>query len=222
MALGRTAYKLMDARSIADVPEHEIVELLLEEEPLRGMILSAAGAHRASHIHFRVPSAELTSDRRKDGDVDLLVYGDAGPQSAAAYEFKRVKIARHTFKTGTPNKLSAISKAVHQANALEQIGFSAIVLAVLLITDGRERLEFNFAFRGASHDLLRTVDSAIDLSDLHPDVGVCRFEIMQPINRDFTMSGGIMVKAFRIPNIRTQPQELTSRIELYASRAAGA
>jgi hypothetical protein len=130
-----------------------------------------------------------------------------------------VKIAAHTFSTGSPNKLSAISKAIHQANALERIGFSIVVLAILLVTDGRERIEFNFAFRGASHDLLRTVDSAIDLSNLHEDVGVCRFEVVQPIDRDFTMSGGISVKAFRIPSIRQQPPDLTERIALYASSA---
>jgi hypothetical protein len=196
--------------------------MLIKDDLLRGMILSAAGAHLASHIHLRVPSQELAPDSGENGDVDLLVYGDAGPQQAAAYEFKRVKIAPHTFSTGSPNKLAAIAKAVHQANALERIGFSTVVLAILLVTDGRERVEFNFAFRGASHDLLRTVDSAIDLSDLRADVGVCRFEVVQPIDRDFTMSGGISVKAFRIPKIRQQPLELTQRIHLYGSRVAGA
>jgi hypothetical protein len=212
----------MDARSIADVPEHELVELLLRDEPLRGMILSAAGANRAFQIHFRVPSAVLAADPTANGDVDLLVYEDSAPELAVAYEFKRVKIASHTFNTGSPNKLSQLSKAVRQANALERIGFSTVVLAILLVTDGRTRIEFNFAFRGATHDLLRTVDSAIDLSELHPDIGAHRFEVVQPLDRDFTMSGGVSVKAFRVPKIRPQPMELTQRIQAYASRAPGA
>jgi hypothetical protein len=186
------------------------------------MILSAAGANRASQIHFRVPSAKLSADSAANGDVDLLVYEDSAPESAIAYEFKRVKIASHTFSTGSPNKLSQISKAVRQANALERIGFSTVVLAVVLVTDGRARVEFNFAFRGATHDLLTTVDSAIDLSELHPDVGAHRFEVVQPLDRDFTMSGGISVKAFRIPKIRPQPLELTKRIQACTSRSARA
>ena len=212
----------MDARSIVDVPEHELVELLLNDDLLRSMILSAGGARLESRIHFRVPSLELAPELGEDGDVDLLVCGNEEPHQAIAFEFKRVKIARHTFDTGSPNKLSAISKAVHQANALERIGFSTVVLGILLVTDGRERVEFNFAFRGASHDLLRTVDAAIDLSRLHVDVGVCRFEIVQPLDREFTMSGGISAKAFRIPKIRLQRAELTRRIKLYESREAGA
>ena len=94
----------MDARSIADVPEHELVELLLKEGPLRSMVLSAAGAHGASQAHFRVPSPELAPDSHKNGDVDLVVYNEATPHLAAAYEFKRVKVSPPTFSTGRPNK----------------------------------------------------------------------------------------------------------------------
>ena len=210
----------MNARSIVDVPEHELVELLLEEKPLRSMILSAAGAHYASRCQFRVPVEQLAPTSGEKGDVDLLIYSDEAPEHAAAFEFKRVKIAQHTFQTESPNKLAQISKAVHQANMLERIGFSIVILGILLVTDGRGRVEFNFAFRGASHDLLRKVDAAIDLSQLHPDVGVHRFEVVQPIDREFTMSGGISVKSFQIPRIRTQSTELTRRIQLYASREA--
>jgi hypothetical protein len=133
-----------------------------------------------------------------------------------------VKIARHTFDTGSPNKLSAISKAVQQANALERIGFSQVALVILVVTDGRERVEFNFAFRGATSDLLRTVDNAIDLSRLHPDIGVFRMEVVQPVNRPVAESGGISGKAYRIPKIREQHSELTTRIRQYASTNSGA
>ena len=74
----------MEARSIVDVPEHELVEAIIKDDLLRGMILSAAGAHLASHFHLRVPSQDLAPDSGENGDVDLLVYGDAGPQQAAA------------------------------------------------------------------------------------------------------------------------------------------
>lgn len=209
----------MDARSVADVPEHELVELLVRDPLLRSMILSATGSTVASRMQLRVPSSELAPDRNELGDVDLLAYEEAALHLAAAYEFKRVKVTREAFYTGNPNKLAEIAKAVHQANALERIGFSRVALAIVVVTDGRERVQFNFAFRGASHELLRTVDTAIDLSGLHPDVGACRFEVVQPIDRDFTLSGGISAKVLRIPRVRNQPPKLAERIELYASRA---
>lgn len=212
----------MDARSIAEVPEHELVPLILRHDPLRRMVLAATGAHFGSVVHFRVPSSELCSDASAIGDVDALIYQSMTPEFAAAYEFKRVKVARQTFRTGRPNKLSALSKAVHQANALERIGFSRVALVVLLVTDGRERVEFNFAFRGATPELLRTVDTAIDLSDLHPDVGVFRMEVVQWTDRDITLSGGISGKSFRMPRIRSQSSQLTGRIKGYAYRATRA
>jgi hypothetical protein len=209
---------MMDARSVADVPEHELVELLVNDHLLRSMILSATGSNSATRMHLRVPSSELAPDRNELGDVDLLVYDETTPHLAAAYEFKRVKVTRDAFYTGSPNKLAQISKAIQQANALERMGFNRVALAIVVVTDGRERVEFNFAFRGASHALLRTVDSAIDLSGLHADVGACRFEVVQPIDRDFTLSGGISAKALRIPRARGQRPELSERIELYHSR----
>jgi hypothetical protein len=212
----------MDARSIGDVPEQELVESLVADRILRSAILSAAGATNASRFLLRVPIADIAAESGEKGDVDLVAYPGSDTHLAAAYEFKRVKISSHTFHTGKPNKLAELSKAIQQANALARLGFNRVVLAVLLVTDGRERTEFNFAFRGATNDLLRTVESAIHMSDLHKDVGVCRFEVVQPIDREFTLSGGIGIRALRIPKVRRQPDELTSQIEHYASRTAHA
>jgi hypothetical protein len=40
----------MDARSVADVPEHELVELLVNDQLLRSMTLSATGSNSATPI----------------------------------------------------------------------------------------------------------------------------------------------------------------------------
>lgn len=205
----------MDAPSIADVPEHELVHLLLSHNALSSMVLAATIGQGLSQVRLRVPFPAILSSGEQ-GDVDALVYPRGTPERSAAYEFKRVKIARHTFDTGSPNKLSAISKAVQQANALERIGFSQVALVILVVTDGRARVEFNFAFRGATSDLLRTVDNALDLSRLHPDIGVFRMEVVQPVNRHVAESGGISGKAYRIPKIREQNSDLTTRIRQYA------
>lgn len=210
----------MDAPSIVDVPEHDLVPLLLNHNVLSQMVFAATGSQIPSEVHLRVPfPALLNSDEQ--GDVDALVHQYGTPELAAAYEFKRVKIAPHTFDTGAPNKLSAISKAVQQANALERIGFSRVALVILVVTDGRQRVDFNFAFRGATPDLLRTVDNAIDVSRLHVDIGVFRLEVVQPVDRHVSESGGISGKAYRLPKVRGQPAELTDRIRQYASRKAG-
>jgi hypothetical protein len=68
----------MDARSIPGIPEHELVQALLSESPLRNMILSAAGARDASKFHFRMPASELAPDSSENGDVDLLALRTEG------------------------------------------------------------------------------------------------------------------------------------------------
>ena len=127
----------MNIRSVAEIPEHDLVPLLLQRSALQGMILAAAGAHGADKMYFRVPAVALSGEASDLGDVDALVYAAGAPEFSAAYEFKRVKIMPHTFHTGMPSKLSELAKAVHQANALERLGFNRLVLAMVIVTDGR-------------------------------------------------------------------------------------
>jgi hypothetical protein len=213
----------VDAKAVTDVPEHELVMAIFAHDILRGMVLSASGSTPDARVFLRVPGAEVSPGGvSKVGDVDALVVSPDHPELAAAYEFKRVKIARHTFDTGMPGKLTELHKAIHQANALATVGFSLVVLTIVVVTDGRGRLDFNFVFRGASAELLRTVDAALDLSDLDETVGVFRPELVQPVDADITLSGGMSAKVVRPPRRRSQPAALTESIKKLLSRGTAA
>src|SRR5713101_6153300 len=100
----------MDAPSIAAIPEHDLVPLLLGHGMLRGMILAAAGATTADRFLFRVPVEAMAPKAGEAGDIDALVYTSSAPNFTSAYEFKRIKILPHTFATRTPNKLQELDK----------------------------------------------------------------------------------------------------------------
>jgi hypothetical protein len=97
------------------------------------------------------------------------------------------------------------------------LGFSRVVLSVLVVTDGRSRGEFNFAFRGPTGEIIGKINRAFDLTDLHGDIGVARIEIVQPVDKDFTLAGGIGGRFLRDPAPREQSASLTVAIQQYAA-----
>lgn len=207
----------MQQRSLADIPEPELVDTLCRDSMLRRWLFSPFLTGPQDTHFLRVPFAELATPKPPGGDVDavLLPAGDAG--RAVAYQVKRVKVSDTTFHTLMPGKLGEIRKAVQQANATLSLGFSRVVLAVLVVTDGRSRAEFNFAFRGPTGEIMGTIHRALDLTDLHQDIGVVRIEITQPIDKDFTLAGGIGGRYIRDPAPRDQSASLTVALQRYAA-----
>jgi len=188
------------------------------------MLVGAAGTAPDPEMLFAVPTRDLGTPIAEGapGDIDAVIFPADRIEFATAFEFKRVKVQAHTFLTRMPGKLGELKKGVRQANGLQRMGFHRIVLAVLVVTDGRERTKFSFIFRGASATILQDVDSAIDLSELHDDVGAFRLEIIQPLDRDITLSGGITGKAHRIGRTRQQSEQLTQALGAYYRSHSGA
>lgn len=214
-------YRAMQARSIAEIPEPELVQVLSGHPMLRPWLFDPFLTGPSDRIFLRVPFVELAETSYRDGDVDaiLLPRGEAG--SAVAYQIKRVKVSDTTFQTLMPGKLGGFPKAVQQANATVGLGFSRVVLSVLIVTDGRCRREFNFAFRGPTGKIIGQVNQALDLTDLHRDIGVARIEITQPVDEDFTLAGSIGGVYLREPALRKQNPSLTSALERFPSAKAG-
>lgn len=210
----------MEARSVSEIPEGELVEALCGDSMLRRWLCGPflTGGH--DRIFLRVPFTELAAAEPRGGDVDAILLPAGDPGSAVAYQIKRVKVSASTFNTVMPGKLGDIGKAVQQANATLSLGFSVVVLSVVVVTDGRSRGEFNFAFRGPTGAIIAQINRALDLSDLHEDIGVARIEIVQPVNTDFSLAGGVGGGFVRPPAVREQNPSLSNALRRYASAHA--
>ena len=90
------------------------------------------------------------------------------------------------------------------------------MLTFLVVADGRSRTELNFAFRGPTGEIIGAINRAIDLTKLHDAVGVARIEIVQPVDMDFTLAGGIGGRFFRESGLRAQNRALSAALERYA------
>lgn len=79
-------YRAMQARSIAEIPEPELVQMLSGHPELRLWLFDPFLTGPSDRIFLRVPFVELAETRYRDGDVDaiLLPRGEAG--SAVAYQ----------------------------------------------------------------------------------------------------------------------------------------
>ena len=157
-----------------------------------------------------------------DGDVDALLLPAGEPGQAVAHQIKRVKVSANTFHTLRPGKLGDLRKLIHQGNATVALGFARVVRSVLLATDGRSRVEFNFRGRGPTGEIIGVVGRALDLTDLDRGIGVARIEIAQPVNQDITLARGVGGWFVRPPAVRDQPAALPTAVAAYASSHAGA
>ena len=158
-------------------------------------------------------------EREQLGDIDLLLV--PRETQAVAIQFKRVKVPTTAFATGNPGKLRGLKKGVHQCNDLVSRGFYRVMLGIILVVDGRERTEFNFAFRGATDEHLRAVKSAVDQDLLSARAGIFIIEIAQPLDRDITLSGGIGPMVLRWGTTGAQPEHLTRHLRDWMDWGAG-
>jgi hypothetical protein len=125
-------------------------------------------------------------------------------------ECKHVKFKAEAFQTGLPNKLEALEKGAEQATKLLTCGFHKTLLVVLVTVDGRERQEFNPAFRGLSADMAETVEQRVRELRLPAEIGVIIVEISQPLDKSIHDSAGIGFRAVREAIPRLQRDEATA------------
>ncbi|MBV6523133.1 MAG: hypothetical protein MNPFHGCM_03301 [Gemmatimonadaceae bacterium] len=207
----------MQARSLAEIPEPELVTALCDDPMLRTWLFAPLLTGPRDRWLLQVPFIDLGIGRH-NSDLDAVLLRDGNPIDAVAYQIKRVKVTEATFATGLPGKLGEMPKAVRQANATAALGFARVVLTFLVVADGRTRTEFNFAFRGPTGEIVGAINRAIDLTNLHDSVGVARIEVVQPLDRDFTLAGGIGGGFLRQPQPREQDAALSAALERYGTK----
>jgi hypothetical protein len=164
--------------SLADVPEGELIKLLLgdptrpfpdlhgfPEDPVFKEGVDLAG----------VPGGFV-------GDVDVLICDPARPDLAVAIQAKRIKFDAWDIERGSPKKLQELEKAYEQANRDARVGFSLVYLYLFVVVDSREQNLGKNSYAGLSTELKELVYRAVSLSELDERVGLVQIELVQPMD----------------------------------------
>jgi hypothetical protein len=196
--------------SISDIGEASLIGQLLADLGLRSNLLGIQGI-ASDPVCFQnvcldgIPSDVVT-------DVDILLCAPGQPESAIAVEVKRIKVGASALRSGRPNKLDELKKAVQQANLLARAGFSQVYLFVLVVVDSREKNMGKISYDGADSELRSLIEQAISVKGLNPRVGLVRYEFVQPMDHAPLGEGALNAYGARLVRSAQkvpQPDELT-------------
>lgn len=210
----------MEAWSIADVPEHSLVDLLFDHLHQFERLAIPPLTPWPCHVRKRVLPRDLGLPASAFGDVDALLVPHDDISQCRAVEFKRIRITSKTFQAGVPNKLGELTRALTQANELSRVGFACVWLQVLVVTDSRGLNPGRLVFQGPTGRMIEMVRERLDLNTLAPNVGVCILELTQPTDRPVFETGMMGGSMLRTPAQAHQPRDLTERVRLLVSPLA--
>jgi hypothetical protein len=202
----------MQEENATIIEEKQLIRWLFTECALTASVFEQLNLSRGARVAFDVAEPIINSHLGFPGDIDVLVYQYLKPEMTTAIECKRVKIKASTFETLKPNKLSALERGVEQTNGLVRIGFHVCWLLAIIVTNGRERIDFNFASRGPTPELVKIINAFPGREKLLGEVGLAFFELTQPLDKPIEAAGGIGFRIVRNPIPRIQDEKLTSRI----------
>lgn len=184
----------MDAQNVTSIDEKPLAKWLFQGVPGARMLRREFRLVAASRVLFEVPTHEIVPGAHGPGDVDVLVADADYLQHAVAFEVKRVKVDAATFATNTPGKVAKLKQGVQQVNLLCELGFHRAYLLVVIVTDGRERGDHGFPFRGPTPEILRVIREFPGQDKLHPRAGLAFVEMTQPVDKGIQFAGSIGIQ----------------------------
>jgi hypothetical protein len=203
-------------KSLAEIPEPELVKRLVDDPVLLSDLLAVKGIPSHSVPHTRVPFAGLPGDAR--GDVDLLLVDPSAPHQATAVEVKRVKFDAEALRTGRPNGLQGLKKGLRQAGTLAGIGFWQPYLYAVVVVDSRERNAGRITFEGLSPDQERAVDAFLESLALPPRVGLIRYDFVQSMDDVPLRTGSGGTRLIHLATPAPQPAGVTEWVRCCPTR----
>lgn len=201
-----TAVSALTQRSLAEIPEGELVQFLLADSHWRQRIV---GLHGIPDEARHYPEVQLASLGKK-GDIDILLVAPGHAEFATAIQVKRVKVSSMTFASGKPNRLDALKELKRQTNLLVDLGFAQVFCFVIVVVDSRIQNGCAYRFDGLTPVLRRIIENSLSTEGLAKRVGLVHFEIDQPMDDAPLSTGTFFAKALRMPEIAVQPQPLTT------------
>lgn len=202
----------MQALSATAIHEAPLCRWLFGKSPAFRNLATELRIGPGSRVTFEVSTRELVPSARGPGDIDVLVFDQRAPQHALAIEVKRIRVAPESFDTGLPSGLSELKHGVQQANLLGELGFHRTYLLIAVVTDGRQRSDYNFFGRGPSLELLQIITQFTGRDRLSSGVGLAFVELTQPVDKDVTDAGSTGAWVNRSAQDSEQPATLTGAI----------
>lgn len=151
-------------------------------------------------------------DRESDPDIDVLVWDPDSPNLATAIECKRIKVTADAFRTGLPGKMTQLQKGAHQTKRLLKLGFSRVFLLPIIVTDGRERTQYNAFFRGPVPELINTIHGYPALRDVPSEVGIGFVHMVQILDKPIDHAAQIFVHTSRPAAPQGQAKRITDGV----------
>ena len=198
----------MEHRSIADIPESELVRMLLSDPQRRMDLLGIKGVPSDALDFQGVPLDSVPGNFR--GDIDILLCTKDRPDSAIAIEVKKIKVGASTFQSGSPNRLEGVIEGIAQANRLARVGFSRVYLYVCVTVDSRERNAGQTGYKGLTQKLRDKIRNTITTSGLDPRIGLVVFGFVQPMDYPPLTVGTGDTHLERLATEAAQPATLTT------------
>jgi hypothetical protein len=203
-------YTDVNYRSISDIPESELVELLLADADWRPRIIGLSAI--PANVRYCLSVNLATAPGACRGDVDILLAAPNHPELATAIQVKRVKYGAKAVRAGQPNKLGDLELGVRQTNLLATIGFSQVYFYVLVVVDTRQQnLTKTTSYDGISHDLKMRLENNISRATrgLDARVGLYQADCVQPMDNAPLGVGTFVGILMRLAQPTTQSIELT-------------
>jgi len=195
--------------SVLEPDEAHLARWLFTQSPVLRELQAELRLAANTPVEFEVPTLDLFPQARGPGDIDVLLMNGGQAHEGIAIEVKRVKLPPAAFFTGTPGKVQRLRQGVVQANLLSALGFHRTMLLILVLTDGSERDGLNFASRGPTWDLARSIDAFPERDRLASDVGLAFIEITQPTGRSFEDAASVGMRLVHQGELRVQSAEVT-------------
>jgi hypothetical protein len=203
-------------RSIATIPEKELVACVLNDVHYRDTLFNIKGMRtKGARVLEQIELRHFRNDIT--GDIDILVVPANEPELSTAIQVKRFKavVTRDeqgvdAAAVGHPKRFQELmAKGVQQANETKRIGFAQVYLWIFIVIDTRARNNGWYTYDGADSLLRSRIEQAISPVGLDPTVGLMEFDWVQPMDRppfELSTHGGHLRK---LAETTCQPAELT-------------
>lgn len=193
--------------SIAEIPEGELVALLLSEPVWRMRLTELDGIPTDPLILQQVSLEGVPGGFF--GDIDILLCDVSHPDLAVAIEAKRIKLDSSAIRRELPKKLPELRKALQQVNRLADIGFWRVYLYVFVVVDTREQNLGRSTYEGLSAKLNGVVSRSVSPLALNERVGLYEVTIVQPMDYEPLSVGTWSGHLHRNSQMAPQSRELT-------------
>lgn len=198
----------MIQNSISDIPEADLIEMLIKNQYWRSFLLNIKGIPDDPKISLSVPLSSIPG-YQGSGDIDLLLCAKKAPCLATAIQVKRVKVKNSTFKKENPNKLKELQKGVRQTNQLVDIGFSQVCFFIFVVVDSRILNEGKVSYDGLNPTLREKINCERHIAGLDSRAGVLQYDFVQPMDHPPLVNGTVDIKLVRLATEMHQKEEIT-------------